>query len=170
VGKLGQILCGAFRPGHFDGVATVVAKLLLRNLPHIAVFGEKDYQQLCIIQRMVYDLDMPIEILGVPTIREADGLALSSRNAYLTAGERNVAPLLYNVLSQTAHAIGDGEPVKLAISNGIAMLFDAGFKVDYMELRTAFNLEPLEEFQAPARLLAAAWLGKTRLIDNLAME
>ena len=168
-GDLGTVLCGKFRPGHFDGVATVVSKLLLRVLPHVALFGEKDYQQLCIIRRVVYDLDMPIEIVGVPTMREADGLALSSRNAYLTADERARAPALYRALAQGARSIEGGAPVNQAIGETLALLMASGFKPDYVELRSEGWLEPLENYDRPARLLAAAWLGKTRLIDNIAL-
>lgn len=169
-GALGQILCGRSRPGHFDGVATVVTKLLLRVAPHVAVFGEKDYQQLCVIRRVVYDLDIPMEILGMPTIREEDGLALSSRNVYLTPEERKVAPVLYQTLEETASAIKGGAGVKNAVDAGIKTLKQAGFKMDYLELRQAYSLNALEKYEAPARLLAAAWLGKTRLIDNIGLE
>jgi pantoate--beta-alanine ligase len=170
VGPLANILCGKFRPGHFDGVATVVAKLLLRVLPHVALFGEKDYQQLCVIGRLIADLDIPIEIYGVPTVREPDGLAMSSRNAYLTAGERAIAPALYDTLQHTARAIAGGTAPKNALEEGVAKLVGAGFKVDYLELRAADTLAEMNILTKPARLLAAAWLGKTRLIDNIALE
>lgn len=170
-GKLGTILCGKFRPGHFDGVATVVTKLLLRVLPHVAVFGVKDYQQLCVIQRVVNDLDIAVDIAGVDTVREADGLALSSRNAYLTPMERVSAPKLYETLNATARAIAqDGVDVKSALEHGMSALSTAGFRVDYLELRDADTLEEMPVLRPPARLLAAAWLGKTRLIDNLLLE
>lgn len=170
VGPMADILCGRFRPGHFDGVATVVAKLLLRALPHIALFGEKDYQQLCVIHRLVRDLDIPIEIIGVPTVRERDGLAMSSRNAYLSKEERELAPKLHAVLSATANDIAAGLAIEAAIEKGIGLLTSAGFKVDYLELRESYSLAALKDFRKPARLLVAAWLGKTRLIDNLPME
>ena len=170
VGPLGAILEGKFRPGHFDGVATVVAKLLLRTLPHIALFGEKDYQQLCVIQRMVNDLDIGVEIAGVETVRESDGLALSSRNAYLSAQERAIAPQLHQALTITADAIKSGQPVQASLDTAIAALTQAGFRLDYLELRHEYTLEALTSYAPPARLLVAAWLGTTRLIDNVAME
>lgn len=168
VGELGNILEGAARPKHFDGVATVVAKLLLRALPHVAIFGEKDYQQLCVIRRLVRDLDIPIEIIGHPTVREADGLAMSSRNAYLSAAERKTAPTLYKTLTQTAEKIKAGD--KAALKEGIKTLEKAGFTVDYLELCHAASLAEMKEYAAPARLLVAATLGNTRLIDNIAVE
>lgn len=168
-GDMGKILCGKFRPGHFDGVATVVAKLLIRALPHVAVFGEKDYQQLCVINRMVHDLDIPVQLIGVPTVREADGQAMSSRNAYLSKEERAVAPKLHQTLVQTAARVIGGDAAG-ALKDGIAALNAAGFKVDYLELRQSRTLAPLDKFSPPARLLVAAWLGKTRLIDNIPLE
>ena len=169
-GDLGTVLEGQFRPGHFDGVATVVVKLLLRILPHVAVFGEKDYQQLCVIRRAADDLDIPVEIIGAPTVREADGLAMSSRNAYLTAEERAVAPKLYDVLGNVGHALAmNGVKPKAALDQGVAALARAGFRVDYMELRDADTLEAVDSLASPARLLVAAWLGSTRLIDNIAV-
>ncbi len=170
VGAMGNILCGVFRPGHFDGVATVVTKLLTRALPHVVVFGEKDYQQLCIVNRLISDLDIPVELVAVPTVREPDGLAMSSRNVYLAPQERKTAPTLHHTLVQTAARIAAGSPVAAALTDGISALKAAGFKVDYLELRKSGTLEALEKFQPPARLLAAAWLGKTRLIDNIALE
>jgi len=170
-GPLSTILDGAFRPGHFDGVATVVTKLLLRIMPHVAIFGEKDYQQLCIIRRVAEDLDLPVEIIGAPIIREADGLAMSSRNAYLTPQERTAAPRLYEILSQLAKAIASRSvPLKSGIEQASAALAKSGFKVDYLELRESETLAPLDAFAPPARLLVAAWLGKTRLIDNIELE
>lgn len=171
MGKIGEILCGKFRPGHFDGVATVVAKLLLRVLPHVAVFGEKDYQQLCVIHRAVLDLDIPVSIVGLPTVREKDGLAMSSRNVYLSKEERALAPKLHQTLVQTAARIAAMPAnVSAALADGAAALAAAGFKVDYLELRASETLEEMDKFRPPARLLAAAWLGKTRLIDNIALE
>ena len=170
VGALGTVLEGATRPGHFDGVATVLAKMFMRVLPHVAVFGEKDYQQLCVIRRFAADHDFPIEIVGVPTVREADGLAMSSRNVYLSAQERSVAPKLHEVLQSIADVIASraiaAQPV---LEQGIASLTKAGFVVDYLELRDADTLERVDNAQAPARLLVAARLGTTRLIDNIAV-
>jgi len=171
MGELGRILEGTSRPHFFDGVATVVTKLLLRTLPHVAIFGEKDYQQLCVIRRLVRDLDIAVEIVGGPTVREADGLAMSSRNAYLTSEERALAPRLHGILTTVGNAIASGSvPVKAALDQGIAALGKAGFKVDYLELRETDTLEAMEQFESPARLIAAVWLGKTRLIDNIEVE
>lgn len=162
-----QGLCGAVRPGHFDGVATVVTKLLLQSLPDVAVFGEKDYQQLRVIKRLARDLDLPVEIVGSPTVREADGLAMSSRNAYLTPEQRQVAPALNRVLSQMAGALAGGGDAAGWLAWGRVELEKAGFEtVDYLELRDAASLEPVAAVHRPARLLAAARLGRTRLIDN----
>lgn len=169
-GELGNILEGRFRPGHFDGVATVVNKLLLRVLPHVAVFGEKDYQQLCVLRRVVADLDIGVEILSVPTVREAGGLAMSSRNAYLSAEERAVAPKLYTVLGSVSRTLAmNGVKAKSALDQGISALTRAGFKVDYLELRDAETLAAVDNLKHSARLLAAATLGNTRLIDNIAV-
>ena len=164
-------LCSGARPYHFDGVATVVAKLFNQILPDYALFGEKDYQQLALIRRMTRDLDFQIEIIGVPTVREEDGLALSSRNAYLTTDERARAVALPNALSEAAAAIGAGEMIGDALIAAKAKLFEAGFApIDYVELRDAETLEPVDVLERPARLLAAARMGKTRLIDNIAVE
>lgn len=158
-----------FRPHFFTGVATVVAKLLLAGFPDIALFGEKDYQQLLVVRRMVADLHLPTEIVGLPTIREADGLALSSRNAYLTAEERETAPRLAAVLRETAAAIRAGGAADHALQEGSGKLAAAGFRLDYLELRNAETLAKPAGPGEPLRLLAAAWLGKTRLIDNIAV-
>ncbi|HZP18869.1 MAG TPA: pantoate--beta-alanine ligase [Bauldia sp.] len=157
-----------FRPHFFTGVATVVAKLLLATGPDLAIFGEKDYQQLTVIRRMVADLAIPVEIIGHPTIREPDGLALSSRNVYLTPEERRIAPRLYATMAEAAAGIrSQGEPMEILLAARRA-LSEAGFRLDYMELRHALTLQPVgDPRNDPARLLAAAWLGKTRLIDNL---
>lgn len=157
-----------FRPHFFAGVATVVSKLLLAALPDVAIFGEKDFQQLAVIRRMVADLAIPTEIAGHPTVREPDGLALSSRNAYLSPEERRVAPRLHAVLSEAAVSIrGQDEPMEVLLRAHRA-LSEAGFKVDYVELRNAMTLAPVVEHgNEPLRLLAAARLGKTRLIDNI---
>lgn len=158
-----------FRPHFFSGVATVVAKLLLQCLPDIAVFGEKDFQQLRVVQRMVSDLNIPTEIVGAPTVREQDGLALSSRNVYLSETERAAAPALYRALRQTAAAIGEGAAVAEAIAEGVAIAERADFAFDYFEARDAVSLEPISTQDRPIRLLAAARLGSTRLIDNIAV-
>ena len=171
VGGLGDGLCGASRPGHFDGVATVVTKLLLRTLPHVALFGEKDYQQLCIIRRLVDDLDIGVEIVGVPTAREEDGLAMSSRNAYLSPEHRKLAPKIYATLSAVAEQIrGKSLTVAAALAAGKDALSGAGFAVEYLELCDEDTLEPLSAYQSGARLLVAAKLGTTRLIDNIEVE
>lgn len=164
-------LDGAARPGHFDGVATVVAKLFLQTRPDIALFGEKDYQQLAMIRRMAADLDFGIEIVGVPTRRDADGLALSSRNAYLTPAERAAAVVLPRALEEAAHAIGTGTPSGQALARARERLAEAGFgPVDYVSLCDAATLEPIETLDREARLLAAARLGAARLIDNIAVS
>jgi pantoate--beta-alanine ligase len=170
VAGLGDGLCGASRPGHFDGVATVVAKLLNQVGPDVALFGEKDYQQLAIIRRMVRDLDLPVEIIGVPTQRDADGLALSSRNSYLSDEERAAARALPRSLGEAAAAIQAGADIAATLAAARDKLAAAGFDpVDYVELRDAETLEPAASLARPARLLAAARIGKTRLIDNLAV-
>jgi pantoate--beta-alanine ligase len=169
VGGVADVLEGARRPGHFDGVATVVAKLLLQALPDAAFFGEKDYQQLLVVRRLARDLDIPVRIAGVATVREADGLALSSRNRYLSPEERRAAPLLYRVLKDTAAALAARPAaVAAALARGVERLQAGGFAVDYLELRGAADLAPLARLAGPARLLAAARLGRTRLIDNIA--
>jgi pantoate--beta-alanine ligase len=169
VGGLGEGLCGAHRPGHFDGVTTVVAKLLLQSLPDAAYFGEKDYQQLTIVRRLVRDLDIPVRIEGVPTVREADGLALSSRNQYLSPEERRIAPTLARVLREIAAALAEAPAaVGREIARGRAELTRAGFAVEYLEIREAATLAPVAaEIAASARVFAAVHLGRTRLIDNL---
>lgn len=171
VSGVSEGLCGGSRPGHFSGVATVVTKLLLQAQPDVACFGEKDYQQLQVIRRFVADLDIPVRIEGVPTVREADGLARSSRNAYLSAEERAAAPNLHRTLQDTAQAIRSGAAVDAALEAGKRALLAAGFaSVEYLELRAAEGLAPLAALDCPARLLVAARLGKTRLIDNIPVE
>jgi pantoate--beta-alanine ligase len=162
---------GAVRPGHFNGVATVVAKLLLQCLPDRVYFGEKDYQQLVSVKRMVRDLNIPTTVVPVPTVREADGLALSSRNVYLDEAQRSVAPALHRILRETAAAIRAGSPVGEAEAAGVAALAEAGFDaVDYLELRDAENLAKLDALGVRSgRLLAVARLGSTRLLDNIAV-
>lgn len=168
VGGVSAGLDGAARPGHFDGVATVVAKLFNQVRPDSALFGEKDYQQLCVIRRMARDLDMGIGIVGVPTQRDADGLALSSRNAYLTDAERKAARALPRALGEAARALGEGEAVAEVLARAEARLAEAGFDpIDYVALCDADSLAPLAALDRPARLLAAARIGRTRLIDNL---
>lgn len=162
-------LCGAARPGHFQGVTTVVTKLLLQVLPDAAFFGEKDYQQLKTIARMARDLDIPAEIIGVATLREADGLALSSRNVYLSAIERQAALSLPRTLFALAAKLRDGSTAAPHLADGIAALLEGGFaSVDYLQLCDAGDLTPLARISGkPARLIAAARIGKTRLIDNI---
>lgn len=164
---------GERRPTHFAGVATVVAKLLIQAAPDVAVFGQKDYQQLQVIKRMALDLDLPVRILGAPTVRADDGLALSSRNAYLTAEQRPIAGVLNRILKAVAEQVAAGEPVHPAEEAAADLLLEAGFDgVDYIEVRHADDLSrlgPGPKGDAPARVLAAAWLGKTRLIDNMAV-
>jgi pantoate--beta-alanine ligase len=161
-------LDGPFRPGHFQGVATIVTKLLLQCLPDVAFFGEKDYQQLQVIKRLARDLDVPVRIEGVPTYREADGLAMSSRNVYLTPAERAAAPALHRAINAVAAALARGEAARPAIAAAKAELERAGFtKIDYIAAVDASTLKPIEKPSGPARVAAAAWFGSTRLIDNV---
>lgn len=170
VSGVSEGLCGAGRPGHFDGVATVVAKLFLQTAADVAFFGEKDFQQLHVVRRMARDLDIPIEVVACPTVRETDGLALSSRNVRLTPAERAVAPLLAKALHDAATRLTDGAPVEATLENAKKALQASGFQnVEYLELRSATELVPLTRLDRPARLLVAAWLGPTRLIDNVAV-
>ncbi len=160
----------AFRPHFFGGVATVVAKLLLQVGPDVAIFGEKDFQQLKVITAMARDLDIPTKIVGLPTVREKDGLALSSRNAYLSASERSQAPTLHRVLKDCAKRIVAGRPVVDALAVGRAQIEREGFVVDYFEARHADTLAPIiSRKDGPIRLLVATKLGRTRLIDNIAV-
>lgn len=171
VGGVSGPLEGAHRPGHFDGVATVVCKLFQQVQPHVALFGEKDYQQLAVIRRMVIDLNLPVEIIGVPTARAEDGLALSSRNAYLSAEERRQAVELPNAMRAAVAALAAGEEPEAVLAQARARLAAAGFgPIDYVALADAASLEPVRTLASPARLLVAARLGKTRLIDNFAVD
>jgi pantoate--beta-alanine ligase len=159
---------GASRPRHFAGVTTVVAKLFLQSLPDIAVFGEKDYQQLLVVRQMARDLDMPIQVVGGEVVREPDGLAMSSRNVYLKVAERELAPRFHSVLEEVAKDLSEGRPVHEATFLGRDWLEGAGFKVDYLEVRTANALTPVgQHVVEPARLLGAVYLGRVRLIDNV---
>ena len=168
VPQLSEGLCGASRPGHFEGVATVVSKLFNMVQPDMAVFGQKDYQQLAVIRAMVRDLNMPIQIIGEPTVRADDGLALSSRNGYLTPEQRAAAPALYRELSVMADAIRHGQRdfAELIVA-GQAQLLAAGFRPDYLEVRHALTLRPAMADDRDVVVIAAAYLGTTRLIDNL---
>jgi pantoate--beta-alanine ligase len=167
-GAAGDGLDGASRPGHFDGVATVVARLFDQVRPDVALFGEKDYQQLAVIRQLVRGLDLAVEIVGVPTQRDTDGLALSSRNAYLSEEERTAARALPRALGEAAQAIAAGADVAETLEKARGRLQSAGFDpIDYVELRDAETLTPMAVLDRPARLLAAARMGRTRLIDNL---
>ena len=167
VAGLTEHLCGPHRPGHFAGVATVVAKLLIQSLPTRAYFGEKDFQQLQVIRRLARDLDLTAKIVGVSTVREADGLALSSRNRYLSAAERNRAAHLPRLLQEAAARLADGREAGPEVQTVEDGLRAAGFgPIDYVTLADAATLQPLARAAAPSRLFAAAWLGRTRLIDN----
>lgn len=163
---LSDCLCGRSRPGHFDGVATVVLRLFSQVQPDHAVFGEKDFQQLLILRRMARDFSLPVELVGVPIVREDDGLAMSSRNGYLDARERAVAPTLHRVLSDIANELAAGRDFALLRDRALKGLESAGFRPDYLEWRSAEDLgEPKPD--EPSRVFGAAWLGKARLIDNV---
>ena len=172
VARLTDHLCGPFRPGHFAGVATVVTKLLLQSLPDAAYFGEKDYQQLQVIRRLARDLDIPVRIVGVPTVRDSDGLALSSRNAYLSANERAAALALPRTLNAIAERLSQSpKDVAQQTAWGRDELIAAGFsKIDYVEVCDAESLQPVDEATGSARVFGAAWMGRTRLIDNVAIH
>ena len=168
VGGVSERWEGEARPGHFEGVATVVAKLLLAVRPEIAFFGEKDFQQLAVIRQMVGDLGIGVEIAGVPTVREGDGLALSSRNVYLSADERESAVALPRALEEAARSIRSGASVQECLEAGRSRLLAAGFgRIDYFTLVDSRTLEPLQQARGEMRLIAAALIGTTRLIDNV---
>ena len=167
---ISDILCGASRPGHFAGVATVVCKLLNMIQPHLALFGEKDYQQLLVIRRLVEDLAMPVEIVGVPTVREPDGLAMSSRNGYLSAEERGRAPALYRTLLSAADALRAGRPIPDVELEACRALEEAGLRPDYLSVRRCEDLAEAGEADQDLVILAAAFLGRARLIDNVALR
>lgn len=170
VGGLSEGLDTLTRPDFFEGIATVVTKLFNQIRPDAAFFGEKDYQQLAILRRLSRDLDFTHEIVGVPTVRDFDGLALSSRNAYLTSEEREKASYLPKAMRQAANLIADGEGIAAVLEETKARLLASGFHtIDYLELRDANTLEAMEKFSEPARLFAAAHIGRTRLIDNIAV-
>lgn len=168
---LSSILCGQFRPGHFSGVATVVTKLLLNVQPDIALFGEKDYQQVLVIKQMVHDLLMPVQILGQPIVRESDGLAMSSRNAYLNARERELAPQIYQAMIRAREKLLPQTLSLIAIETaGMAELAAVGFRPEYFSIRRAQDLGLPQAGDTCLQLLVAAWLGPARLIDNLRIE
>lgn len=166
VSQITNDLCGQSRPGHFDGVAVVVTKLFNIVQPDYAFFGEKDYQQLAVIRQLVQDLNIPLEVIGVPIVRAADGLALSSRNGYLSEEQRSIAPKIYQLLKQAEVGLGEGQSLSQVLANISTELTQAGFVVDYVEARQP-NLQPIEEFDRDLVLFIAAKLGSTRLIDNL---
>lgn len=167
VGGPSQGLETDFRPHFFAGVATVVGKLFIQCGPDYALFGEKDYQQLKVVTRLSRDLDLGVQVVGMPTVREPDGLALSSRNAYLSAAERAAAPVIFSALSAAAAAIRAGGDAEAAVGEAAGRITAAGLRVDYVAARNAETLAPLSASGEPVRLLAAAWLGATRLIDNM---
>lgn len=170
VSGISELWDGAARPGHFDGVATVVTKLLIAVTPNVALFGEKDYQQLAVIRRLVADLGLAIDVVGVPIVRDADGLALSSRNTYLTPDERRRAVVMPQSLIAARDAIRSGQTVGEVLADARASLEAAGFTgIDYVALCDAATLEAIDTLDRPARLAAAARMGTTRLIDNLAV-
>lgn len=156
-----------FRPQFFDGVATVVAKLFIQTGADVAMFGEKDYQQLKVVARMARDLDIPIEVVGIPTVREEDGLAKSSRNVYLSKQERQQAIAIYSAISHAAERIRGGLDLQSAMTLATRTLMTLGFKIDYVTVRNAETLAPPQHRDEPLRIIAAVWLGKTRLIDNV---
>ncbi|HBO71697.1 MAG TPA: pantoate--beta-alanine ligase [Acinetobacter sp.] len=169
VGQITDDLCGKSRPGHFDGVAVVVTKLFNIVQPDYAFFGQKDYQQLAVIRQFVQDLNIPLEVIGVPIVRAEDGLALSSRNGYLSAEQRGIAPTIYRLLKQAEQSLQEGKALSEVLANISAQLTQAGFVVDYVEARQP-NLQSVEQFDRNLVLFVAAKLGSTRLIDNLEVD
>ncbi|ENX32590.1 pantothenate synthetase [Acinetobacter colistiniresistens] len=169
VGQITDDLCGQSRPGHFDGVAVVVTKLFNIVQPDFAFFGQKDYQQLAVIRQLVQDLNMPLEVIGVPIVRAEDGLALSSRNGYLTEQQRAVAPTIYQLLKQAEQQLHEGQALSQVLESISTQLTQAGFVVDYVEARQT-NLQPIQQFDQNLVLFVAAKLGSTRLIDNLQID
>ncbi|MCH7392246.1 pantoate--beta-alanine ligase [Acinetobacter dispersus] len=169
VSQITDDLCGKSRPGHFDGVAVVVTKLFNIVQPDYAFFGQKDYQQLAVIRQLVQDLNMPLEVIGVPIIRAEDGLALSSRNGYLTEQQRALAPTIYQLLKQAEQQLHEGQTLTQVLENISAQLTQVGFVVDYVEARQT-NLQPIQQFDQNLVLFIAAKLGSTRLIDNLQID
>ncbi len=168
---LSTILCGQFRPGHFSGVATVVSKLFINIQPDIALFGEKDYQQVLVIKRLAHDLLMPVEILGMPIVRESDGLAMSSRNSYLNPDERSRAPQIYAALSGAAAKLKSQTQTLIAIETAaMADLAANGFRPEYFSIRRTEDLSSPQTGDRQLQILVAAWLGKARLIDNLRVD
>ena len=171
VPAMARALCDAHRPGHFEGVAAVVARLLRQCAPDVAVFGQKDYQQLIVVRQLVADLGLDVEVLGAPIVRDTDGLALSSRNAYLSPAERRVAATLNRVLRRVADDAAGGGDIATATSEGMRALVDAGFDaIDYLEVRDPRTLLPVSGTTIPARVLAAVTIGAVRLIDNVAVS
>ena len=169
VGQITDDLCGKSRPGHFDGVAVVVTKLFNIVQPDFAFFGQKDYQQLAVIRQLVQDLNMPLEVIGVPIVRAEDGLALSSRNGYLSEQQRAIAPTIYQLLKQAEQQLHEGHALAQVLESISNQLTQAGFVVDYVEARQT-NLQPIEQFDRNVVLFVAAKLGTTRLIDNLQVD
>lgn len=165
---LSESMCGANRPGHFDGVATVVAKLFLQTGANFAFFGEKDFQQLKIVRRMARDLDIPVQIIGCPTVREDDGLAMSSRNVRLSTNERDVAPVLSRILGQARDRLAAGERPGAVLEETQHAILAGGYdRVEYLDFRSDIDLSPREDVRQSGRLFVAAWLGDVRLIDNV---
>ena len=169
VGQITDELCGKSRPGHFDGVAVVVTKLFNIVQPDFAFFGQKDYQQLAVIRQLVQDLNMPLEVIGVPIVRAEDGLALSSRNGYLSEQQRAIAPTIYQLLKQAEQQLHEGQALAQVLESISNQLTQAGFVVDYVEARQT-NLQPIAQFDRNVVLFVAAKLGTTRLIDNLQVD
>ncbi|ENU33725.1 pantoate--beta-alanine ligase [Acinetobacter parvus] len=169
VGQITDDLCGKSRPGHFDGVAVVVTKLFNIVQPNFAFFGQKDYQQLAVIRQLVQDLNMPLEVIGVPIVRAEDGLALSSRNGYLSEQQRAIAPTIYQLLKQAEQQLHEGQALAQVLESISNQLTQAGFVVDYVEARQT-NLQPIAQFDRNVVLFVAAKLGRTRLIDNLQVD